>query len=65
VRFSWQQSSDPELERYSLTVDGRTTILPPGATDFRTTLRPGTHRWQISAYDLSGNRTFAAARSRR
>jgi hypothetical protein len=61
VRFAWQHSSDPELEGYSLTVDGTTTILPPNATDFRTTLRPGVHRWRVSAYDLSGNRTAATA----
>jgi subtilisin family serine protease len=60
VTFSWQPSSDAELEGYSLTVDGRTTILPPGATSFRMTLRPGMHRWRLSAYDLSGNRTVAA-----
>lgn len=61
VRFAWQRSSDPELEGYSLTVDGTTTILPPNAADFRTTLRPGVHRWRVSAYDLSGNRTAATA----
>jgi subtilisin family serine protease len=60
VRFAWQPSSDPELEGYSLTVDGHTTILPPGATDFRLALPPGRHRWRLSAYDLSGNRTAAA-----
>jgi subtilisin family serine protease len=61
VRFAWQPSSDPELEGYSLTVDGRTNILPPNATDFRKALRPGLHRWRLSAYDLSGNRTAAKA----
>ena len=61
TRFTWQPARDPELEGYSLTVDGRTTILPPGATDFRVSLRPGTHRWRLSAYDLSGNRTGATA----
>lgn len=65
MRFAWQPSSDPELEGYSLTVDGRTTILPPSATDFRTALRPGVHRWRLSAYDLSGNRTAATAPSSR
>jgi subtilisin family serine protease len=60
VRFAWQPSSDPELEGYSLTLDGHTTILPPGATELRTVLRPGMHRWRLSAYDLSGNRTAAA-----
>jgi subtilisin family serine protease len=64
VTFSWQPSSDPELEGYSLTVDGRTTIVPPGTTELRTTLRPGTHRWRLSAYDLSGNRTAATTRRR-
>jgi subtilisin family serine protease len=59
IRFAWQPSSDPELEGYSLTVDGRTTILPPGATEFRITLRPGHHRWHVSAYDVTGNRTGA------
>jgi subtilisin family serine protease len=65
VRFAWQPSSDPELEGYSLTVDGRTTILPPGATDARLVLRPGMHRWRLDAYDLSGNRTAATMSSRR
>lgn len=64
VRFAWHPSSDPELEGYSLTVDGRTTILPPAATDFRAVLRSGLHRWRVSAYDLSGNRTPATARTR-
>jgi subtilisin family serine protease len=59
VRFAWQPASDPELEGYSLTVDGRKTILPPDATGFRGALRPGLHRWRVSAYDLSGNRTDA------
>jgi hypothetical protein len=64
IRFAWQPSSDPELEGYSLTVDGRTTILPPNATDFRMALRPGMHRWRLSAHDLSGNHTAATAPSR-
>ena len=59
VAFTWRPSADPELEGYVLTVDGRTTILPPGATTFRTTLRAGVHHWRLSAYDLSGNRTSA------
>jgi hypothetical protein len=61
MKFAWQPSRDPELEGYSLTVDGRTTILPPNATTFRAALRPGVHRWRLSAYDLSGNRTAATA----
>jgi hypothetical protein len=65
VRFAWQPSRDAELEGYSLSVDGRTTILPPNATDFRTALPAGLHRWRLSAYDLSGNRTTAIAPSRR
>ena len=59
VTFRWRPSSDSELEGYSLSVDGRTTILPPGATTFRTALKPGVHHWRLSAYDLSGNRTAA------
>ena len=59
TRFAWQPASDPELEGYSLTVDGRTTILPPEATEFRSVLRAGLHHWRLSAYDLSGNRTSA------
>ncbi|HEY1513727.1 MAG TPA: S8 family serine peptidase [Gaiellaceae bacterium] len=62
VTFRWQAASDPELEGYSLTVDGRTTILPPGTTTSHTALRPGVHRWRLSAYDLSGNRTAATRR---
>jgi subtilisin family serine protease len=65
VRFSWQPSSDAELEGYSLTVDGHTTILPPDTTEARLELRSGTHRWRLSAYDLSGNRTAATATTRR
>ncbi len=65
VKFAWQPASDPELEGYSLTVDGRTTILPPAATGFRAALRPGLHRWRVSAYDLSGNRTDATPPARR
>ena len=59
VGFAWQPASDPELEGYSLTIDGRRTILPPTATGFRVALPPGRHRWRVSAYDLSGNRTDA------
>ena len=62
VRFAWQRSGDPELEGYSLTVDGRTATLPPSATGVRMTLRAGVHRWRVSAYDLSGNRTTATPR---
>lgn len=61
VTFTWRPSADSELEGYSLTVDGRTTILPPGATTFRAALRPGIHRWRLSAYDLSGNRTASGS----
>lgn len=64
VRFAWRPSTDAELEGYSLTVDGRTTIVPPGATEIRMRLRPGVHRWQLAAYDLSGNRTVATAPAR-
>jgi len=64
VTFSWRPSADAELEGYSLTVDGRTTILPPGVTTFRAALRAGSHRWRLSAYDLSGNRTTASGPSR-
>jgi subtilisin family serine protease len=63
--FSWRPSSDAELEGYTLTIDGRMTMLPPGATAYRTTLGPGTHRWSLSAYDLSGNRTAATGPGRR
>jgi subtilisin family serine protease len=59
VSFTWRRSTDAELEGYSLTVDGRATVLPPSATSFRTTLQPGVHPWRLSAYDLSGNRTSA------
>lgn len=63
--FTWRPSSDTELEGYSVTVDGHTTVVSPGTTELRATLRPGVHRWRVSAYDLSGNRTFATAPSRR
>jgi subtilisin family serine protease len=59
VRFAWRPSSDSELEGYAFTLDGRTTILPPGATGTRVMLRPGLHHWHVTAYDLSGNRTEA------
>jgi hypothetical protein len=57
VRFAWRPATDPELEGYLLTLDGRTTILPPAATSFSGAVRPGRHHWRVSAYDLSGNRT--------
>jgi thermitase len=59
VKFAWQPARDPELEGYSLSIDGRTTIVPPAVTEFSAALRPGVHRWRLSAYDLSGNRTAA------
>ena len=59
VDLTWLPASDPELEGYALTIDGRTAILPPGATSYRASLRPGVHRWRVSAYDLSGNRADA------
>ncbi len=65
VRFAWEPSTDTELEGYMLNVDGHTTVLPQDATDFRTVLRPGPHRWRLSAYDLSGNYTAATAPARR
>jgi len=52
---SWTRSSDPELEGYRVTIDGRTTILPPSATGFHTVLGPRRHHWSVAAYDLSGN----------
>ena len=65
VTFAWRGASDPELEGYSLTLDGRTTILPPETTAFRASVRPGKHRWRLTAYDLSGNRTAATNSSHR
>jgi hypothetical protein len=59
--FVWQPSRDPELEGYSLTIDGTTTILPASARTFQKVLRPGVHHWQLYAYDLSGNHTVATA----
>jgi hypothetical protein len=59
VEFAWGPAIDAELEGYALTVDGHTTFLPPGTTRLRVALRPGVHRWSVSAYDLSGNRTAA------
>lgn len=59
VTFSWQPAHDAELEGYSVTIDGRTTTLAPGMTRIRVVLRRGPHRWSVSAYDLSGNRTAA------
>jgi thermitase len=61
VMFTWRPANDAELEGYSLTVDGQTTILPPDATHFDATLSAGLHRWHVSAYDLSGNRTDATS----
>ena len=58
--LAWRPSSDPELEGYTLTLDGKTTTLPATATRFAVALRPGWHTWSVSAYDLSGNRTGAA-----
>ena len=58
--FAWQAATDSELEGYALTVDGRVTILPPGATSIRMALRPGLHRWHVAAYDLAGNRRQAS-----
>jgi subtilisin family serine protease len=61
--LAWTPSSDQELEGYQVTIDGRTTTLPPSATGFRVDLRRGTHRWSVTAYDLSGNRTAARPKS--
>jgi len=55
TRLSWTRSSDPELEGYRVTVDGRETTLAPNATSFRVALAPGRHHWSVAAYDLSGN----------
>jgi subtilisin family serine protease len=61
VSLVWTPSADAELEGYQVTVDGRTTTLQPSATSFRTAVRSGRHRWQVTAYDLSGNRTTASS----
>jgi subtilisin family serine protease len=61
INLAWLPAADPELEGYSLTLDGRTTILPAGETTYRARLRPGLHHWRVSAYDLSGNSTDATA----
>jgi subtilisin family serine protease len=57
VRFRWSEARDAELEGYQLTIDGRTMTLPPDAHNAVVSLRAGTHRWSVAAYDLSGNRT--------
>jgi subtilisin family serine protease len=59
INLAWLPAADPELEGYSLTLDGRTTILRTRETSYRAPLRPGLHHWRVSAYDLSGNSTDA------
>jgi subtilisin family serine protease len=59
IRFRWNRSSDPELEGYKLTVDGKTTIVH-GLTVSRA-LKRGRHTWTVRAYDLSDNETRAHA----
>ena len=59
VRFAWSPAHDPELEGYQLVLDGDTSTLPVGATAVVKEVEPGLHRWSITAYDLSGNRTQA------
>jgi hypothetical protein len=59
INLAWLPAADPELEGYSLTLDGRRTTLPTGQTNYRALLRPGLHHWRVSAYDLSGNSTDA------
>ncbi len=59
VRFAWSPAHDPELGGYQLVVDGDTSTLPVGATAVDKDVEPGLHRWSITAYDLSGNRTQA------
>lgn len=65
AQLAWQVANDSELEAYAVTVDGRTTIVPPGTTELSMRVRPGLHRWRVVAYDLSGNRTAATAPARR
>ena len=60
LSFGWSRSTDPELEGYRLTLDGRVTVLPPTTTEVRERLAPGAHRWSVEAYDLSGNQTVAS-----
>jgi subtilisin family serine protease len=62
VTLAWRPARDAELEGYTVVVDGHATILPPDTTLLRLRLRPGKHRWSVSAYDLSGNRTAATSR---
>ena len=57
--FAWTPATDPELEGYRITIDRKTTTLPPDATHFAATVGPGRHRWSVSAYDLSDNSTRA------
>jgi hypothetical protein len=57
VRFEWGESHDAELEGYQLTIDGRTSTFSTGSRTAVVSLRAGGHRWSVSAYDLSGNRT--------
>ena len=62
VTFTWRPSFDAELEGYSLTLDGHTTILPPARRRFGRRSAPASIAG-VSAYDLSGNRTAASGPS--
>jgi hypothetical protein len=59
VSFRWSASSDTELERYKVTVDGRVFVVARGQTTLSRALSKGRHTWSVEAYDLSGNETAA------
>lgn len=63
LRLHWTAATDPELEGYKLTVDGRMFAYPPTVHAVSIRLAAGRHRWALAAYDLADNETAATAGS--
>jgi subtilisin family serine protease len=61
VTFSWSPSSDSALAGYKVVVDGAAVAATSlGQTSVTAKIPPGSHTWQVVAFDRSGNQTVAA-----
>jgi subtilisin family serine protease len=60
VTFSWSPSTDGSLAGYRLVLDGApVAAVGTSSTSVTYPVAPGEHRWEVVAYDRSGNETVA------
>jgi serine protease len=60
LTFSWSPSADSSLAGYRLVLDGApVAAVGTSSTSVTYPVVPGEHRWEVVAYDRSGNATVA------